>query len=114
MTIINLEQFLQNLAGKFQTDSAMNFDSTIQLRLGGEGGGDWFMTIRDHQCEVQRGIAEKPDATLESSVEDFVSMMTGSQEEISWAFMQGRFNMIGNIMPLWRVLAFLREVQTKS
>ena len=113
MTLFDLEQLFKNLAGKFQTDSTLDFDANIQYRLSGESGGDWFMTIRGRQCEIQRGIVEKPDATLESSVEDFVSMITGSQEEIGWAFMQGRFNMIGNIMPLWRVLAFFREVQTK-
>ncbi len=114
MTKINLEQFFQNLAGKFQAGSAIDFDSSIQYHLLGKGGGDWSMTIRDRKCEVRHGTAEKPDATLETSVEDFVSMMTGSQEEIGWAFMQGRFNMTGNLMPLWRVLAFLREGQTES
>jgi putative sterol carrier protein len=114
MTNIDLEQFFQNLARKFQAESTLNFDSIIQFHLSGEGGGDWFMIIQSRQCEVKRGIAEKPDAILETNVEDFVHMMTGSQEEIGWAFMQGKFNMTGNIMPLWRILAFLRAVQAES
>jgi putative sterol carrier protein len=114
MAINDLDQFLQRLAGRFQANSTLDFDSIIQYHLSGEGGGDWYMIIRGRQCKIKRGIAEKPDATLDSGVEDFVSMMTGSQEEIGWAFMQGKFNMTGNMMPLWRVLAFLREVQTKS
>lgn len=114
MTTIDLDLFFQGLVGKFQAGSSLDLDSTIQYRLNGAGGGDWFMTIQGKKCEVTRGAAEKPDATLEISVEDFVSMMTGSQEEIGWAFMQGRFNMTGTLMPLWRVLAFLREEQPES
>jgi hypothetical protein len=114
MTSIDLEQFFQNLAMKLQVESTLDFDSTIQFHLNGEGGGDWYMVIQGRLFTVGRGIAEKPDAVLETDAEDFAYMMTASQEEIGWAFMQGRFNMIGIIMPLWRVLAFLREVQMKS
>lgn len=111
MTQLNLDEFLQNLAGKFPASNAPDFDSTIQFHLSGAGGGDWCMTIRNGLCEVKRGVAEKPDALLDTGVDEFVNMLTASPEEIGWAFMQGRFNLTGNIGPLWRVLAFLRELQ---
>jgi len=114
MTKIDLEQFFQTLGGKFQASGTSDFDSTIQYQLLGKGGGDWYMIIRGPKCEVHAGLAEKPDATLETSVEDFINMMTGTQEDIGWAFMQGRFNMTGTLMPLWRVLAFLRDEQLET
>ncbi len=109
MTVIDLEEFLLDLAGKFRPGGPVDFNTAIQFHLSGDGGGDWSMKIHEGQCEVSPGIAEGADATLDTSADDFIKMMTGSQEEIGWAFMQGRFNMTGNILPLWRVLAFLRE-----
>jgi putative sterol carrier protein len=114
MTQTDLEQTLKKLADKFRDKDALKIDTTIQFCLSGGGGGDWFMTIHGPECIVERGIAKNPEATLEASVEDFINLVNGAQEEIGWAFMQGRFNMTGNISPLWRVLAFLRGEQSRG
>ncbi|MGE5123266.1 MAG: SCP2 sterol-binding domain-containing protein [Acidobacteriaceae bacterium] len=114
MTLQNLDDFFQTLAGKFQPGGLADLHAKIQFHLSGEGGGNWCMTIQDGRCTVQRGVAESPDASLDTSAEEFVSLMTDSAEEIGWAFMQGRFNMTGNIAPLWRTLAFLRELRANA
>ncbi len=113
MTTINLQEFFQSLAQGFQASGSNELDSTIQFHLSGEGGGDWCMRIRGGQCEIMPGSMENADALLDTSAEDFVKLVTDSQEEIGWAFMQGRINMTGNIMPLWRVLSSMREQHTE-
>ena len=109
MTTIHLEQLFHDLVSKFGTGSPFEFDATLQFHLSGEGGGDWYMTLRDGKCEAAPGVAQLADAVLDTNLDDFVKLISDSQEEIGWAFMQGRFNMTGNILPLWRVLAFLHE-----
>ncbi len=114
MAKIDLDEFFTDLAAKYQGSGQLDLGATVQFHLVGEDGGDWCMNISQGRCEVRRGVAENADAVLDTSAADFVNLMTNSQEEIGWAFMQGRFNMTGNIMPLWRVLAFLRQLKAES
>ncbi len=112
MTPTNIDELLRNVAGKFDASSYAGSDATLGFHLVGEGSGDWSMTIRDGTCEITPGPAANPDAVLDASAEDFINMLTGSEEEIGWSFMQGRFNMTGNILPLWRALAMIRSLRT--
>jgi putative sterol carrier protein len=112
-TNINLDQFFKHLEQNFQVNNPLEDGTTIQYYLSGTGGGQWFTTFQGQKCQVQSGTTDHPDAFLDTSAEDFIGMLTGSPEEIGWAFIQGRFNMSGNIATLWRVLALLREEQKK-
>jgi len=109
MAQFEIDRYFQKLVENDQANAILDLDAILQYRIIGDGGGDWFIIIHNHKCIVRREMSEKPDAILETGVEDFYTIMTGSQEEIGWAFMQGRINMTGSLMPLWRVFTFMRD-----
>jgi len=75
---------------------AGSMDKSIQINLGGDGGGSWWLKIKDGAAESGRGELENPDLTLSSSAADYVLILTGKLDGAS-AFMSGRLRVKGDM-----------------
>lgn len=81
----------------FQPDKAAGVDVVFQFNIGGPGGGEWFVTIKDGACESGQGTHPKPTTTIVMSDEDFLSLTQGRLNAMV-AYTTGRLKIQGDLM----------------
>ncbi|HYV57868.1 MAG TPA: SCP2 sterol-binding domain-containing protein, partial [Candidatus Nitrosopolaris sp.] len=69
---------------------------TIQFNLAGDGGGEWYVSIKDGKAEVVKGKAPAPNMTLSMSAQDYVDMIMGKLNG-QMAFMSGKLKISGDM-----------------
>jgi putative sterol carrier protein len=89
-------EIMQSLPGRFRPKVAGNLKTTIQFRLLGEDGGEWFMSIAEGQCKVGRGKSTGADATVIMDAADFIGINEGTVNAVD-TFWGGRITVDGNI-----------------
>jgi putative sterol carrier protein len=87
---------LINLAKGFRREAAADLTAVYQLRLTGDGGGVWQLSIADQQCAVLPGPAERPDVTITMAAGDWVDLLSGRLDGYN-AFFQGRIRVEGDL-----------------
>ena len=80
----------------FDAEKAADYDATVQFKLTGEDGGDWFVVIGDGEIEVEKGLAEAPTATLHMEASDYAAMVSGELNPLT-AFMQQKVKVEGDL-----------------
>jgi putative sterol carrier protein len=80
----------------FDAEKAGDFDATVQFKLTGEDGGDWFVVIANGEIEVEKGVAESPTATLLMEAADYAAMVSGELNPMT-AFMQQKVKVEGDL-----------------
>jgi predicted lipid carrier protein YhbT len=89
-------EIMQSLPGRFRPKVAGNLETTIQFRLMGEDGGEWFMSVAEGQCDVRRGIIPNADAIIIMDAADFIGINEGTVNAVD-TFWGGRITVEGNI-----------------
>lgn len=97
MAVRTPQEFLEEvLPQKFDPEKAAGLTATIQIRLSGENGGDWTLSIRDRKLEVLRGTRENPDMTITMKDKDYVDLVNGDLSGQK-AFMTGKLKFKGDM-----------------
>ena len=81
----------------FNPERAAGKDLVFQFCISGPGGGDWSVTVRDGDCRVEAGKADKPTTTIRMADEDFVQLIQGRLDGMQ-AFSSGKLKVEGDIM----------------
>ncbi|NPV57872.1 MAG: SCP2 sterol-binding domain-containing protein [Anaerolineae bacterium] len=92
----SIEQIFNGMADAFNAKAAAGVDAVIQFRVTGDGGGDWNVTIKDQQCQVQKGLAANPRVTLTANASDTADILLGKLDGTK-AFFSGRLKISGDI-----------------
>jgi putative sterol carrier protein len=87
----------EHMPEAFQADKAAGVDAVFQYCITGSGGGDWQVAVKDQQCRVTGGKAEKPTCTLIIGAGDFVDMIAGRLDPMQ-AFTSGKLKIEGDVM----------------
>jgi putative sterol carrier protein len=87
---------MRSLPGRFRPKEAGNLRATVQFRLLGDDGGEWFMSIDSGSCEVTPGESNEADATVVMDAADFVGINTGTVSAVD-TFWGGRIIVEGDI-----------------
>ena len=96
-TFERTDETIRSLEQKFVPERAKGAKpATIGISLGGDGGGDWHLTIADDTAKVCAGVAEKPEATIKASAPDFLAMLSGELDGTR-AFMTGKVRASGDM-----------------
>jgi putative sterol carrier protein len=95
-------QLLEEMPETFRGERAGRADVVVQFQISGEGGGNWYVTIRDKTCTVSEGVAESPDATVRVDASDYVALSTGKLSSMR-AFTTGKVKASGDISLLQRM-----------
>jgi putative sterol carrier protein len=85
------------MPGAFVADAAAGVDVVFQYNISGEGGGDWYSTIKDQTCRVEPGTHEKPTCTLKMAAGDFLDLMNGKLPAMQ-AYTSGKLKIEGDII----------------
>jgi putative sterol carrier protein len=107
--MLTVKQIFDGMAGSFQADMAKNLDTVIQYEITGEGGGDWYATIKDATCKVTEGKAASPALTLTLSAADWVDMSHGKLNGQT-AFMTGKLKLKGDMGLAMRLATLFKTV----
>jgi aminoglycoside phosphotransferase (APT) family kinase protein/putative sterol carrier protein len=68
---------------------------TVQVRLTGPGGGDWYVVAERGQTTRHSGVSADPDATLSISAEDWAAIQRGELQPFN-AWTSGKLKVTGN------------------
>lgn len=81
----------------FQPDQTANLDVVIEFILTGEGGIDFFATIRDQKIVLTSGRPPKAKVKMQMPAVDFLAMLDGSLSTTD-AFTSGKLKVGGNLI----------------
>lgn len=100
--MMTARQLIEEMPQTFRPQRAGRAQAVIQFKLSGEGGGNWYVVIKDRTCTVTEGVTGAADATIEMDASDYVALATGKLGSLK-AFMTGRVKATGDISLLRRM-----------
>ena len=93
------QSILESLPFMLREDRAAGVDLTFEIRLTGDGGGVWNVRIRDGECAVQRGFAERADVRYTADARVWCAVALGS-EDAGALYRQGLITKDGRREPM--------------
>ena len=84
------------LQESFQPERAAGINASIQLKLTGEGGGQFYAHIENQTLTGGEGVVENPRITLTADTKDLVKIFEGRMDPMS-AYFQGRLQVVGDL-----------------
>ncbi len=87
----------ENMSGAFRADAAKGVDVVFQFSIGGDGGGDWVVAVKDGTCKIEAGVHGKPTTTIKMAGVDFLAMMSGKTTAMK-AYTSGKIKIEGDLM----------------
>ena len=91
-----LKEIFEEMPDRLNADAASGLDCVIQHELTGDGGGSYYVTIKDGACTVEAGSADAPSMTLTMEAADFVALTSGELDPMA-AFMGGKLKVTGDM-----------------
>jgi len=95
-------QLIEEMPETFRGERAGRADVVVQFQIFGEGGGNWYVTIKDKTCTVTEGLAKSANATVRVDAGDYVALSTGKLGSMK-AFTSGKVKASGDISLLQRM-----------
>ena len=93
---LTIETLMSKMPAAFLPEKAPGLDAAIQFKFSGAEPGDWFATIKDGKCTVEKGTHASPKMTLTADSADYVKIFTGELDGMQ-AFMQGKLKLAGDL-----------------
>jgi putative sterol carrier protein len=88
-------ELIETMPQAFRPERARRVDAVIQFKLSGEGGGNWYATIKDGTCTVTEGVNEGAQGTIMMDASDYVALAAGELGGMK-AFLSGRIKTSGD------------------
>jgi len=85
---------VEGLPSMLREDRAVDVKCTYELRLTGEGGGVWTISIQDGICRVREGFADHADVRYTADARDWCLLALGRMDDRE-AFRSGRLKKDG-------------------
>jgi len=102
MTELTARQIIEGMPDLFRPERAGRADAVVQFKLTGEGGGNWYITIKNRTCTVDEGIAEKATATIQMEASTYLALSTGKLGSMK-AFTSGKVKASGDLTLMKRM-----------
>jgi len=92
----SIDEIFAAMSDSFKADAASGVDVIFQFNIEGDGGGDWYIVIKDQTCTIEKGTTEAT-CTLIINCKDFLDMMNGRLPAMQ-AYTSGKLKIKGDIM----------------
>lgn len=92
----DIQKIFQKMPDVFLPEKAADLNTTIQLELTGDGGGDWVIKIANKTVNVNPGRNVAPNLTLTMAASDYVSISYGEANPVN-LFMAGKIKLQGDM-----------------
>ncbi len=107
MSIEHTKQIFDELPSRFNAANAAGWNTVIQFDISGDKGGKYVVDVKDGQCEVREGTAEKPEATIVTSDDTWIGVVEGKVNPMT-AFTLGQLKVSGNIADVMKLQNMLK------
>jgi putative sterol carrier protein len=84
------------MPANLNADAAKGMNSVIQFNLTGDGGGNYYVEIKDGAANVKEGSHASPNMTMTLAASDYVDLITGKLNG-QMAFMSGKLKIAGDM-----------------
>ena len=92
----DIKAIFDAMPAQINADAAKGMNSTIQFKLTGDGGGDYYVEIKDRTAKVSQGTAPSPNMTMTLAAQDYVDLIGGKLNG-QMAFMSGKLKIAGDM-----------------
>lgn len=93
---LSIQDLMDKMPSAFLPEKAEGVDVVIQFNFEGDDGGDWYVTIKDGTCTIDKGQYDNPTMALTAASSDYVDLVTGKLDGMQ-AFMQGKLKLKGDL-----------------
>ena len=93
---LTVESLMAKMPSAFLPEKAPGLDAVLQFKFSGAEAREWFVTIKDGKCAVEKGTHPSPKMTLSADSSDYVKIFTGEMDGMQ-AFMQGKIKLAGDL-----------------
>jgi len=91
------KEYFDKMPGTYQKEVGAKLNCLYQFDLAGDGGGMFFVQIKNGELTVGEGQKPDPDVTLVAAAKDYVDIAEGRLSEML-ALATGRFKIKGNML----------------
>lgn len=109
MAELTIKDVIMGMPGAFLPEKAAGLNAKIQFRISGEGGGDWYIEIKDQKLTPHEGIVSGANLTLSASAADAVDILTGKLDGMT-AYMRGKLQASGDLGLAMRFPAMFKRL----
>lgn len=91
----NINAIIAGLKDKFNATAAADMDEIFQFNV--EDGSNYYVVIKNNQCEISEGDHDDPSVTLIMNKATLKDVLTGEEDGMQ-AFMAGKLRAEGDMM----------------
>jgi putative sterol carrier protein len=93
---LTVADLMSKMPNAFLPEKAPGLDAVIQFKFSGAEAGEWFATVKNDKCTVEKGTHPTPKMTLSADSSDYVKIFTGELDGMQ-AFMGGKLKLAGDL-----------------
>jgi putative sterol carrier protein len=83
-------------------------NSVIQFNLSGDGGGNYYVEIKDGTAKVSEGTHPSPNMTMTLAASDYVDLIMGKLNG-QMAFMSGKLKIAATWVWPWKMQTLFKR-----
>ena len=91
-----VSETFQLMPSRFRADRAQGMNAVFQYEITGDGGGKWYVTVKDGGCTVADGEALSPNLTVTMASADWLDLAANKLNP-QMAFMSGKLKLKGDM-----------------
>lgn len=91
-----VSETFQLMPSRFRADRAQGMNAVFQYEITGEGGGKWYVTVKDGACTVADGEAPSSNLTVTMAATDWLDLAANKLNP-QMAFMSGKLKLKGDM-----------------
>lgn len=92
-------------------DQLAGAEGTLQFNITGEGGGQWYITIKEGTGSVTKGEIDEPSVTITTAAEDYIGLVRGTSDPQS-LFLTGRIQIAGDMQLAMKLAQLIAQLRT--
>ena len=103
----SVQQVFDQMPTRLLPEQADGLDVVIQMCLTGNGGGKWYIIIKDSLLTVNLGSHDTPNMTMTMASSDWLDTANGDSNSTG-LFMSGKIRITGDMQLAMKMQTMLR------
>lgn len=99
---------MEVVKGRYKPDQMKGINAVYQFDLPGEGGGAFYIDVKDGEADFVDGKSDRPNITIHMELEDFKKWQAGKLNPAT-ALMLGKIKMKGDMVLGMKLRNIMRE-----
>ncbi|HLO33632.1 MAG TPA: SCP2 sterol-binding domain-containing protein [Anaerolineales bacterium] len=90
------ELMTETIKTAFVPEKAAGVDTVIQFKFTGAQASEWYVIVKDQQCQSVQGVHPNPKMTMTVDSNDYIKMSIGEMDP-NMAFLKGKVKVTGDM-----------------